>query len=307
MALLTEKSIGVILGGRSAEREVSLKSGEAILASLKKSGYDTIPIEMDEKIAEKIRDSNIGVAFIALHGPGGEDGSLQGFLEVMKIPYTGSGVLSSGLGLNKATSRKIFIYHDIKVPPFYIVRRDEKINLDLNALPFSFPLVVKPCSQGSSIGVSIVKKEEGFKKAIDDAFRYDEEILIEKFIEGREIHVGILDDKPLGAIEVRPKGEFYNYEAKYLPDMSEHIFPAPLEEGLYRKVLEIGLKAHNAIGCRGYSRVDCLVTNSRDVFTLEVNTLPGMTETSLLPEIARKRGIDFDALVEKILSLALTR
>lgn len=307
MTLLTKKRIGVILGGRSAEREVSLKSGSAILASLKRSGYDAIPIEMDEKIAERIRNNNIGVAFIALHGPGGEDGSLQGLLEVMNIPYTGSGVLASGLGINKAASRKIFVYHNIQVPPFYAAKRDDKSDLDLKlkALPFSFPLVVKPCCQGSSIGVSIVKEKEKFREAIEDAFKFDDEILIEKFIEGREIHVGILDNKPMGAIEIRPKGEFYDYDAKYLPGMSDHIFPAPLEDDVYRRVLEAGLKAHKAIGCKGYSRIDALVTGNGDIFILEVNTLPGMTETSLLPEIAKGIGVDFDSLVEKILSLAL--
>ncbi|MEK7306285.1 MAG: D-alanine--D-alanine ligase, partial [Nitrospirota bacterium] len=219
MALLTDKRIGVIMGGRSAEREVSIKSGSAILSSLKRSGYDAISIEMDEKIAENIKDNNIGVAFIALHGPGGEDGSLQGLLEIIGIPYTGSGVLASGLGLNKAASRKIFLYHNIQVPPFFIARRDQKIDIEsmLGKLTFSFPLVVKPCCQGSSIGVSIVKEKVGLKKGIEEAFRYDSEILIEKFIDGREIHVGILGDKPLGAIEIRPKGEFYDYEAKYIP------------------------------------------------------------------------------------------
>lgn len=350
MALLTKKRIGVIEGGRSAEREISLKSGSAILVSLKRSGYDAIPIEMDERIAERIRENNIGVAFIALHGPGGEDGRLQGLLDIVGIPYTGSGVLASGLGNNKTASKKIFIYHNIQVPPFYTLRRNETymlhsntkedennpplppfskggrggfsgedINLDLKTLPFpspsalpffqpsGLPFVVKPCCQGSSIGVSIVKKEDEFKEAIEKAFRYDEEILIERFIEGREIHVGILEDKPLGAIEIKSKVGFYNYEAKYLPGMSDHIFPAPLEKKLYGRVLEIGLMAHNAIGCEGYSRIDAIVTDNGDIFILEVNTLPGMTETSLLPEMARGMGIDFDPLVEKILSLALRR
>jgi D-alanine-D-alanine ligase len=309
MALLTGKRIGVIMGGRSAEREVSIKSGSAILSSLKRSGYDAIPIDMDEKISENIKGNNIGVAFIALHGPGGEDGSLQGLLEIIGIPYTGSGVLASALGLNKAASRKIFLYHNIQVPPFLIARRDERTDIEsiLRKLTFSFPLVVKPCCQGSSIGVSIVKEKKELKEGIDEAFRYDSEILIEKFIDGREIHVGILGDKPLGAIEILPKGEFYDYEAKYVPGMSDHIFPAPLEEGMYRRVLEAGLSAHNAIGCEGYGRTDCLVTGNGDIFILEVNTLPGMTETSLLPEIAAKSGIGFDALVEKILGFALNR
>ena len=307
MAPLTKKRIGVISGGSSSEREISLKSGSAILASLKRSGYDALPIEMDEKIAEKIRDNKIEIAFIALHGPGGEDGSLQGLLEIIGIPYTGSGLLASGIGINKAVSKKIFAYHKINVPPFFVAKRAEKSGLDLRLkeLPFSLPFVVKPCCQGSSIGVSIVKKEEEINDAIEDAFMYDEEIIIEKFIKGREVHVAILDDKPLGAIEIRPKGDFYSYEAKYIPGMSDHIFPAPLEEGLYSRVLEAGLSAHDAIGCKGYSRVDFLVTDDRDIFILEVNTLPGMTETSLLPEIAGKRGIDFDLLVEKILSIAL--
>jgi D-alanine-D-alanine ligase len=220
----------------------------------------------------------------------------------MGIPYTGSGVMASALAMNKIFAKTVFHASGLTVARYRVLRRGE--SLDLTTLGFSLPVVVKPSQEGSSVGVSIVKEEAGIWPALAEAFRYDEEILVEQFIKGREIQVGILEERALGAIEIIPKNEFYDFEAKYTDGMAEHILPAPLPGTLYRKVLAEGEKAHHCLGCSGYSRVDFLVTAGGDCFLLEVNTLPGMTALSLLPEIAGGAGIGFEELVERILASA---
>jgi D-alanine-D-alanine ligase len=297
------KKIGVLMGGLSAEREISLKTGETVLASLKAQGYSAVGIDVDEEIAGKIKKEKIDLAFIALHGPMGEDGAIQGLLEVLHVPYTGSGILASALGINKLASRKVFVFHKLAVPEFKALRRGEEAT-ELGG-PSGFPVVVKPNSQGSSFGVSIIQRPEDLSSAIEVAFKYDSEILIEKYIEGQEVHIGILGDKVLGAIEILPSTSFYDYEAKYTPGMSTHIFPARLSPEIYQKTLDHALVAHRALGCRGYSRVDMVVDKGGIPFILELNTLPGMTQTSLLPEIAREVGITFDVLIHQILALAM--
>lgn len=292
------------MGGMSAEREVSLKSGRAIAASLDRLGYTTVPIDADSEVAQALRAERIEVAFNALHGRYGEDGAIQGMLEVMRIPYTGSGVLASALGMDKIASHDLFQSHGIPVPPYQVLTEGEPLPFRPDRLPFDFPVVVKPAMEGSSVGVTIVSAAGEIDAALKEAFRYGPRILIEKYISGMEVQVGILGSKALGAIEIRPKAKFYDYTAKYVPGMSEHIFPAPLPADVYQKVLDWGLKAHQVLGCTGYSRVDLRVDPQRRPYVLEVNTLPGMTETSLLPEIARGVGIDFDALVERILETA---
>ncbi len=317
--IVTEKKIGVLMGGLSAEREVSLKSGEAILKALRDRGYDAVPVDVDRNAAERIKAEKVGVAFIALHGKYGEDGAIQGMLEVMGIPYTGSGVIASALGMDKIFSKKIFEFHKLPVGPYYVLgKKDYNRRLGSRFIPsplvgegqgegrdFGFPVVVKPVSEGSSVGVSIVSDEKGLNDAFDIAFKYGDEIIIEKYIKGREVQVGILGERALGAIEIVSKKAFYDYEAKYTANMAEHIFPAQLPEELYKKILELGLAAHKALGCEGYSRVDMLIDSENRPFLLEVNTLPGMTNISLLPEIARGVGIDFPTLVENILKEAV--
>lgn len=300
------KKIGVLMGGMSVEREVSIKSGEAISSSLDRLGYRQKPIDVDTDIAITLRREGIEVAFIALHGRYGEDGTIQGLLDVMQIPYTGSGVLASAMGMDKITSRQIFLAQGLSVPPHLVLSEEEGPSFDPDRLPFSFPVVVKPASEGSSVGVTIVPERKGLEDGLKEAFRYGPRILIEKFISGKEVHVGILEERALGAIEIRPKTKFYDYTAKYVAGMSEHLYPAPLPPGLYEKVLAWGLRAHRALGCSGYSRVDLLIDNEKNLYLLEVNTLPGMTETSLMPEMARGAGVDFDTLVEKILATAST-
>ncbi len=294
------KRIGVVMGGMSAEREVSLKSGAAIAASLTKQGLIVCSIDMDSDIALRLRSEKIDFCFIALHGRYGEDGFIQGLLEIMKIPYTGSGVLASALGMNKSYSRQMLIANGIPTPVSVLLTQKDRAAFSTE----SFPSVVKPVSEGSSVGITIVKKASELDAALDEAFRFGPDVLVEQYIAGLEVNVGILNQKALGAIEIRSKTEFYDYTAKYVKGMSEHIFPAPLPEAVYQEVLALGQKAHLALGCSGYSRVDLLLDHDFRPFVLEVNTLPGMTETSLLPEIAGGVGISFDQLVIQILETA---
>ena len=296
---LRGKRIGVLMGGLSAEREVSLASGAAVLAALSSQGYDAVGIDAGRDLPARLAAEGVEVAFIALHGRFGEDGAVQGVLEVMGIPYTGSGVLASALAINKVSSKVMFLAAGLTVAPYQVLRRGERLELG-----FPLPVVVKPSQEGSSVGVSIVHQPERMEAALDAAFAYDNEILVERFIAGREVQVGILDGRALGAIEIVPKGEFYDFEAKYTAGMAEHILPARLPAAVYADVLRAGEKAHAALGCDCYSRVDFLVTEAGECYLLEVNTLPGMTDLSLLPEIARGAGLGFTELAERVLLAA---
>jgi D-alanine-D-alanine ligase len=297
--LLKTKKTAVLMGGLSEEREVSLKSGAAVHQALLSKGYNALALDVDRDISRVLASEGVEIAFIALHGRYGEDGAIQGLLELMGIPYTGSGVLASALALNKIYAKAAFRAAGLKVAPYTVLRRGE--SLDTASMGFPLPVVVKPSQEGSSVGVSIVKSADMIGPALELAFTYDREILIEQFIEAREIQVGILSDRALGAIEIVPLNEFYDFEAKYTAGKAEHIYPARLCGDLYRRALETGLAAHGALGCSDYSRVDLLITEQEECFVLEVNTLPGMTATSLLPEIAQGSGIDFEDLVERIL------
>lgn len=305
MTLVTNKKIGVLMGGLSSEREVSLSSGKAILQALKEKGYHPVAIDVDRDVAEKIHNHGIDVAFIALHGRFGEDGAIQGMLEVMGIPYTGSGILASALGMNKTVSKQVFRSRGLLVGPYEVIYTGNAGRVNTVIEQIRFPVVIKPHAEGSSVGVSLVFKKEDVAPAVELAFKYGEEILIEKFIKGKEVQVGILGDRALGAIEIVPKRAFYDYTAKYEQGMSDHFFPARIPDPAYQQALEAGLAAHRAIGCRGYSRVDFIIDDNDMPYILEVNTLPGMTATSLLPEIAKGVGISFPDLVEEILRLAL--
>jgi len=296
---LKSKKIGVLCGGLSAERDVSLKSGAAVHENLVSMGYDALLMDVDRNLPRSLAENGIQLAFIALHGRYGEDGAVQGLLELMGIPYTGSGVLASALAMNKIFAKAAFQAAGLKIAPYRVLTSGE--TLDPSSLGFPFPVVVKPSQEGSSVGVSIVKDPGDSEAALECAFRYDREVLVEQFIAAREIQVGIHDDRAIGAIEIVPRNEFYDFEAKYTPGMADHIFPAPLPQGLYRKALEIGARAHKALGCSCYSRVDLLVTPGEECYVLEVNTLPGMTALSLFPEIANGVGISFGELLERIL------
>ena len=296
---LRAKKIGVLLGGLSAEREVSLKSGNAVVEALAAQGYRVVGIDVGRDLPRRLAAEKIEIAFVALHGRFGEDGSVQGLLELMGIPYTGSGVLASALAINKVFSKVMFRSAGLTIAPYQVLRRGEALTVTE-----ALPVVVKPSQEGSSVGVSIVREPGQMEAALAEAFRYDSEILVERFIDGREVQVGILDDRAMGAIEIVPKGEFYDYEAKYTDGMAEHILPARLPAEVYAEVLKQGERAHAALGCDCYSRVDFLVTEAGECYLLEVNTLPGMTALSLLPEIAGGAGIRFPELVLRILLAA---
>ena len=301
--MMKSKKIGVLYGGLSAEREVSIKSGAAVHQALVAQGYNAVVIDVGRDLPIVLKSEGVEAAFIALHGRYGEDGCVQGLLELLQVPYTGSGVLASALAMHKLYSKQAFAACGILTAPFRYFRRGETVRLA--ELPFGLPLVVKPVQEGSSVGVSIVKDENQLEGALELAFCHDDEILVEQYIKGQEIQVGILDDKPVGAIEIVPKNEFYDFESKYTAGMAEHIFPARLEPTLYEKAQHVGEAAHRALGCKGYSRVDLLVTATGDCYVLEVNTLPGMTALSLLPEIALKgAGLSFEVLVSRIIESA---
>ena len=295
---VTEKRIGVLLGGASAERDVSLRSGGAVYNALNSLGYNVVSIDAGADVCGVLQKEAIEIAFLVLHGGWGEDGAIQGMLEVMGIPYTGSGVLASALAMDKEASKKAFLSSGVPVAPFIVASRSETEN----SLPeFELPWVVKPVTEGSSIGVSIVRQKKDINQALDEAFSFGTRVMLEKYIKGREVQIGILNDRVLGAVEVKPSLEFYSYEAKYTSGLTEYILPPDLAPDVYERAASSALSAHSALGCKGATRVDLMINPEGEPFVLEVNTIPGMTETSLLPKIAGLAGLDFSGLVVEIL------
>jgi D-alanine-D-alanine ligase len=294
------RRIGVLMGGTSAERSISLKTGKAIFDSLKRQGFKVVAMDAAKPLPESLKRNKINFAYIALHGPGGEDGAVQGLLEWMKIPYTGSGLLASAIAMDKVTTKRLFDAAKLPTAPWSsIEKRDVGAH---RSAPVSFPVVVKPASQGSAVGISIVKKEKDWPAALKNAFRYDKTVLVEAFLQGPEITVGILGREALPIIEILPQHDrpFYDFHAKYAPGGSTHILPARISAAAARRSKELSLAACKVLGTRAVARVDLIIDRRRGPCLLEVNTVPGMTETSLLPEAARAAGIDFDALVLKI-------
>lgn len=294
MATLKKSRIGVLMGGLSEEREISFKTGTAILKALLEKGYKAIGIDAGRDIPGVLLKKKIDIAFIALHGRYGEDGCMQGLLEVMAIPYTGSGVKASALAMDKAAAKKVMLYHGVSTPASCIYEEGAKPKVKA-------PLVVKPACQGSAIGVSIVRKEAGLKAALKEAAKFGGPVLIEKYIKGRELTVSILDGRVLPIIEIRPKEGFYDYTAKYTKGMTEFVVPAPIAKTAEKKVAKEALKAFEALGCSGAARVDVILDARDTPFVLEVNTIPGMTELSLFPRAAEAAGLDYPALVEEML------
>jgi D-alanine-D-alanine ligase len=290
-----------MMGGLSREREISLKTGKAILKALIEKGYAAYPIDVGPDIAEALSREKIECAFLALHGRFGEDGTIQGMLELMRIPYTGSGVLASALALHKIMAKKFFLCEKIPTPLFEVVQRGEIEKESSRTISFPLPHVVKPAREGSTIGVSIVRTEEERIPALKEAAQYDEEILVEEFVKGKEITVGILEDIPLPIIEIVPKSGFYDYRSKYTKGETQYIIPARIPREKYLYAQEISRRAFQALGCSGCARVDLMTDEDGDPFVIDVNTMPGMTETSLLPQAASYAGIGFEELVERIL------
>ncbi|MBM3251709.1 MAG: D-alanine--D-alanine ligase [Candidatus Omnitrophica bacterium] len=300
--------IGVLMGGISSERDISLKSGKAVYNALNSGKLDVVAIDLttedEPEVRSILKKSGISIAFIALHGKFGEDGTIQGILGGLSIPYTGSGVSASRLAMDKIASRRIFQEKNIPVPDYEILQMKEKNNLNYKKLKFNSPvLVIKPATQGSSVGVSFVEKETDLPKAIDLAFTYDDRIIIEEYLPGREITVGILEEKPLPIVEIIPKKRFFDFQAKYEKGMTDYAVPAKLPPKIYKNSQEIGLRAHKAIGCSTFSRVDMILKNDTP-YVLEVNSIPGLTATSLLPKAALAINIDFLDLCLRIIKNA---
>lgn len=306
---LKNKKIIVLCGWISREREVSLRSGKKIYSALLRKGYDVTLIDPKMKGWEPVLRGDI--VFIALHGKPGEDGTIQGFLETFNVPYTGSGVLASSLAMNKLISKKMFIFSGIPTPDYLSMDDFESIDdfISKSMEYIGLPAVVKPVSEGSSIGVSIVKDADSLAPVVKDTVNKFDRVFIEKYIEGREITIGIieLDGKPvaLPILELVPRNKFYDYEAKYTAGFTEFIIPARMDKEKYTLAQELALKAHKALGCAGFSRVDLITDSNDNPYVLEVNTIPGMTELSDLPAMAKAYGIDYDDLVEIMLQSAL--
>ncbi len=300
-----DTKIGVLYGGMSSEREVSLRSGKNCYEALLRLGYKrTVLIDVDKNIAENLKKEEIETAFIALHGKYGEDGCIQGLLEILGIPYTGCGVRASAISMNKdITKRVLMLNPDIPLIKSQVVKREE---LDSFNLKLNYPVMLKPVCEGSSIGMFKVEKELDLKDALKESFKYDSCVLIEEYLEGLSTTVGILEvDSEVIATPIlafKTKTEWYDFEAKYTAGMTEFELPAKISADLTAKVKEIAIKAYKTVGASGMSRVDFLITNDDIPYVLEINTIPGMTDLSDLPAQSKAMGIDFDTLVKIILN-----
>lgn len=325
--------VALLMGGRSAEREISLRTGAGIARSLRRLGHDVTAVDVadgrllasgeEERAAlppgesgglptlsviavvgaESVREAE--VVFLALHGGAGEDGTIQALLELSGTPYTGSGVLASALAMNKAMAKRVFEREGIPTPEWRLIAASSGVDtIDAAALG-GYPLVVKPNEQGSTVGLTIVTAPEDLPAALDLAFEYGEEALVERYIPGRELTVAVAGDQPLPIVEIRPHGGHYDFESKYTAGMSEYTCPADLPEPLARSIGELGRAAARALGCRGVSRVDFRLSPKQEPYCLEVNTIPGMTPTSLVPMAAQAAGLSYDQLVQRMIDLAV--
>lgn len=297
--------VGILAGGPSSEREISLRSGKAVQDALVREGVDAIFLDVTDDVCDIINRNNIDVAFIAMHGRFGEDGTVQKMLDSLGIPYTGSGAEASKAAMDKIATKKIFMDSGIPTPRYTVFENGGYNIEDADAL--GLPIVIKPQLEGSSIGLSVVREKWALKEALDKAFVYGEKALAEEYIEGRELTVGILDDAPLPVIEIVTKARVYDYKAKYSDPETQYLVPAPIDEKTSGRVQELGRRAHAALGCRCFSRVDMMMSSSGDIFVLEANTIPGMTERSLLPKAARATGLDFGQLCIRLIEDALKR
>lgn len=304
MSTKNQVRVGVLLGGLGPEREISLKTGEAVFAALERLGYDVVKIFVDADIDRVLRQTPIDVAFVALHGLYGEDGSIQGLLEMLQIPYTGSGVLASALAMDKLKAKELFRLYNVPTPPYYGVDADQLDRIAEVHSSFGFPVFVKPRHGGSSVGAGRANDLAELAEKCESAADFDNSILVERHVAGREVAVGVLDGRALGAIEIVPTGRFYDYKSKYQSGQSDYHFPARLSPTRYKGVLNLAERAVRSVGASGACRVDLLVTEGENEYVLEVNTLPGLTPTSLLPKIAAGAGYDFDKLVDAILERA---
>ncbi len=303
------EKVAVLLGGTSAERDVSLMSGKAVLAGLKEAGVDAYAVDTKDFSPTRLKEAGYDKVFIALHGRGGEDGTLQGLLEFLDIPYTGSGVMASAITMDKMRSKLLWQGAGLPVSPYVVVERqqmdaglDDAFRARIEAL--GLPLFVKPSREGSSVGISRVNKAEDLQAALVEAFRHDSEVLIEKFLSGAEYTVAIVGDEILPSIRIQAASEFYDYQAKYISDDTEYFCPSGLSADREAELSKLVLDAWRALGCSGWGRVDVMMDGDGSFYLLEVNTSPGMTSHSLVPMAAKQAGLSFSQLVARILELA---
>lgn len=304
-----ECKVALIAGGTSGEREISIASGKGAQGALVEAGFEVEWIDpANKEDLKRLIDEKFDVAFLTLHGKNGEDGTIQGFLELLNIPYTCSGILGSATAMNKAKSKDLYSLAGIPTAPYQLLEKGKDFSIDLLKEEIGIPCVVKPATEGSALGVEIVQKEEELAPSIERVFEIDSLVVVEKFVSGTEVTAGVLGNdevEPLPVIEIVPTGEFYDFESKYAPGGSKHICPAPLDEEITAKVQEYAACAHNALGCRGVSRSDFIIDDKGTPWILETNTIPGMTATSLLPDAAHAAGMTFPELCTKLIEFAL--
>lgn len=291
--------VAVLLGGTSAEREVSLKSGAAVLRALQQRGVDAHPVDVGSDVLKQLQAGGFDRAFVMLHGRGGEDGTVQGALELMGLPYTGSGVLASALGMDKWRSKMLWQAAGLPVPACSLLDADSDFSAVAQQL--GLPLFVKPASEGSSVGISKVNRQGELAQAFRVASQYDSLVLAEQYVGGGEYTVAILGDQTLPVVKIEPSGEFYDYDAKYLSDTTRYLCPCGLPAEKEAELQQLARRAFDVLGCRGWGRIDILLDEAANPFLLEANTLPGMTDHSLVPMAAKAAGIAFDELVWRIL------
>jgi D-alanine-D-alanine ligase len=310
MAIIPEDIRVVVLkGGRSAEREVSLNSGAQVSAALMSVGFDVAEIDAaDDDFTTQLAASEADVVFIALHGRFGEDGTVQGLCELLELPYVGSGVLASALAMDKVMSKLFYTQAGLTTPDYAVLRRDELFDINHLASTLGEKTVVKPACEGSSVGMTIVHNSAELPAAIEKAFKYDAQVLVERFIAGAEVTIAVLGNEDVVALptlEIVPVNEFYDYDSKYVPGMSRHIIPAGVSEDAREECQRLAVAAHKTLGCRGISRSDTIVEPNGSVWLLETNTIPGMTSTSLVPDAARAAGIQFPEFCTMLVEFAL--
>ncbi|EGT79488.1 D-alanine--D-alanine ligase [Haemophilus haemolyticus] len=304
---LKQEKIAVLLGGTSAEREVSLNSGKAVLEALLNQGYDAHPIDPKEYNVANLKKDGFHRVFNILHGRGGEDGTMQGLLEQIGLPYTGCGVMASALTMDKMRTKMLWKAFGLPVADMEVVTRETFAELDAQAVveKLGLPLMVKPSLEGSSVGLTKVKAVDELKSAVEYALKFDNTILIEEWLAGDELTVPVLDSQVLPAIRIVPEGEFYDYNAKYISDNTQYFCPAGLTSEREQELAILVKRAYDAVGCRGWSRIDVMCDAKGDFRLVEVNTNPGMTSHSLFPKSAASVGISFEQLVVKILELSV--
>jgi len=307
---MRKRTIALLSGGISSEREVSISSGNQVYEALDHNKYDILRYDPKTDLPKLVADaSKIDAALIILHGPFGEDGTVQGLLDLLDIPYQGSGVLGSALGMSKLASKHLYEKAGLLVPRYVVIGQNDPLDMDGCIQRLGLPLVVKPVGSGSSVGISIVKSKDSLKEAVDKAFEQDSMVLIEAYIDGIELTGGVIGNDQLEAlpiIEIVPDNsfEFFDYEAKYTSGATNEICPARINDAMTDKAQEIAKTAHKALFCRGYSRTD-MILKDQDMYVLETNTIPGMTATSLLPLAAGKAGIPFSQLLDRLIELSI--